>query len=281
MKRVVDSAVVSILLFFLIYFCMLPLSAAPVRILTLQEPPASFTNERYKVDGYITDIVNQLQQRVGQRINIELVPEARAQAEVKQHPNMIMFGISRLPFREDEYRWVGKVLVKPWVAYSLKSRNLFTTNLDELGQLGSVGVVRGDIRQTWLENLGLQNLSLVTNHIQNIQMLMKRRIDALVYEPVGLKFAAETHGFDLTLLQALFVVNHSDVWIVMSKQTPDAVFTLWHEAFNAMAEDGSILKIALQWQEKLIQDMNIETQVIDGILNYQLPSSISISPVYP
>ena len=239
-----------------------------IRILSVNEPPANYINENNEAEGYVVDIINALKMIVNSESKIEFTPEARALNLVKTQPNIILFSISRTPFREKHYRWVGQVFSKKWQVYALKESNIIINSLDDLKALPMIGLVRGDVREEWLINQKLTNLHSVTHHQQNIQRLLMGRVSAIVFEKPGLTQLFNEMGEDQSFIESVFTINETPVYIAMSKETPLATFTRWQNAFETLKNNGELLQISTTWQKKLMDDFNIESKISNQLLTF-------------
>ena len=237
------------------------------RIITVDEPPASFVNAQGEVDGYVTDIVKLMQKKMGDSSKIEVVPEVRALNVANHTANVLFFSFSRTTGREHNYHWLGLVSKKRWHLFTLQSSPLKVEQLSDLHSIGTIGVVRGDVREEWLKAEGFNNLYSVTQHKQSVQLLLKKRVDAIAYETQGLAYISQSLKLDRGVFKSAYVLNESDVYIAMSKQgTNQALLAKWQDAFNAIKLSGELLSISLKWQEKILQDYGLTVSVEDDIL---------------
>ncbi|MCF2947388.1 transporter substrate-binding domain-containing protein [Paraglaciecola aquimarina] len=254
-------------LFFLLCLICNSSFASKLRIITVNEPPASFINSQGKADGYVTEIIEALKAEVQSSARVEFVPEARALNIGLNHPNVVLFSFSRTPFREKNYHWVGLVLEKNWSVFALNNSDLKINSLADLRELPSVGVVRGDIREEWLINRKFLNLYSVTEHAHNVKGLLKNRVPVILYEQQGLAYLCQSLGIDTNLFKSLYVINKSEVYIAMSKKnTSKKLLNKWRKAFIKIKSNGVVEGIAQKWQQKIYADLNINSEINDSIL---------------
>lgn len=240
--------------------------AQDVQVFTVNEPPANYINGAGAAEGYVVDIVNLLQKKVGNRSKVIFLPEARALEMVKETPNVLFFSLSKTVPREENYHWIGQVMSKKWQVYALESNDITINNLRDLENLYSIGIVRGDVREEWLQSQNFTNLHSVTQHNQNILRLLMGRVPVIVYEEQGLAYFSHEMGIDFTLFKPVYTLRQSAVYIVMSKATPTHIVKLWQDAFEQLTQSGEIKKISLAWQQKLKQEFNISSEISKGIL---------------
>ncbi|WDE12965.1 substrate-binding periplasmic protein [Thalassomonas haliotis] len=243
------------------------INAEHFRIISVIEPPANFLNTRGEPDGFVTDIIHALQRKLNDNTQIEFIPEVRALRIAHKTPNILLFSFSKTQKRTPLFHWVGKVQSKNWHIISLKEQQLEIGDLQQLKALPSIGVVRGDVREEWLNEQGFTNISAVTNHEQNIRRLLSGRISSILYELQGLKHVADNLALDLKMFESVYIANQSDVYILMSKTgTSTTLFSRWQQAFSQLSQSGELKAIALKWQTRLRRQQNISSEVVDNIL---------------
>lgn len=255
------------------WFCLFLLmftvsaNASGLRVMSVVEPPSNYINASNLPDGYVTDIMQALMAEAGVVKIIDFVPEARAMRIMATQPNTILFSISRTPFREDKYHWIGHVMNKAWHVYALSSSKLQVGSLADLKKLPALGVVRGDVREEWLDNQGFSNLNSVTEHQQNIKLLLKGRVSAIAYEEQGLLYALNKTGQNRAMFKSLYTLNESNVYISMSRKgTRPATVDLWQSAFERIKANGTLANIAIKWQKRIKLEFGIETELKNGML---------------
>lgn len=255
-------------LFLLSLFIVLKSYGNQLTVISVVEPPSNYINADNLPDGYVTDIMQALMTEAGQVKVIEFVPEARAMHMMAKQPNIMLFSISRTKHREDKFHWIGHVMSKAWHVYARSDSDLNITSIDDLKKLSSLGVVRGDVREEWLSNQGFANLRSITEHEQNIRLLMKGRVDAIAYEEQGLLFALNKTNFDREMFKSIYQLNESDVYISMSKNgTNEATVKRWQAAFNRIKTNGILENIAKKWQKRMKAEFAIDTQLKEGKLS--------------
>ncbi len=86
-------------------------ASEPVRIISVNEPPANFINKAGYLIALFVDIIQALQDIVGNESIIEFIPEARALNIMDSQAN-VLFSVFHALNLEDKYHWVGKFLAK-------------------------------------------------------------------------------------------------------------------------------------------------------------------------
>lgn len=255
----------------LILLCCLalPVLAAPVTIIAVDEPPASFRNDVGTLDGYVIDLVRAMQTQLGNRDHIVMMPEQRALEMADTQPNVLLLGFTRTPEREQKYHMITPVLNKPWVLYGLKGRLMPFGHVEEARRLDSIGVVRGDVREKFLHQNGFDNLVAVARHGLNVRKLQSQRISALFFEPLGMAHECQRLAVDCQQFEELYRRRSNDVYLMMSRSgTSEATAKAWQDAAEQLRQQGIFEAIATQWAERIQQDYGIQSRYHEGRLEF-------------
>ena len=130
-----------------------------LRFISVNEAPANYVDENGEFDGFTTGIVKQLQRQLDINIPLEVMPEARAMMTLNSNANVVMFSISRTRQRESNYHWLGHVISKRWVLYSRYDSQDDVTSLQQVIDTKVNGVIRGDIREKWVNKLNAEKVA--------------------------------------------------------------------------------------------------------------------------
>ncbi|TXH97609.1 MAG: transporter substrate-binding domain-containing protein [Rheinheimera sp.] len=233
--------------------------AVALRILTVEEPPASFHDSAGQPDGFVVDIVKALQRQLKDNTLIELLPEGRAMLTAQQEPDVLLFSFSRTAEREALYHWLLPVLQKRWQIYLPAQSRLQLNSLADLRQLNAIGVVRGDVRESYLLQQGFTNLVAVTSHQQNLQMLNSGRVDAIAGDSLELAYQLR-QSQQATPLKLALTLRSSNVYLMMPKNADAGLVTRWQQAAKALQQSGELEQIAVQWQQRIRQELQINVQ---------------------
>jgi polar amino acid transport system substrate-binding protein len=233
-------------------------SLAP-RIITVEEPPASFVLPDGQADGFVVDIVKALQRELHDTTPIELLPEGRAMLTAQQEPNVLLFSFSRTAERENLYHWLLPVLQKRWQIYLPAQSPLQLNSLADLRKLNAIGVVRGDVRESYLLQQGFTNLVAVTSHQQNLQMLNSGRVDAIAGDSLELAYQLRQNQ-QATALKLALTLRSSNVYLIMPKNADAGLAARWQHAAKTLQQRGELEQIAVQWQQRIQQELHINVQ---------------------
>lgn len=244
-------------------------SVQALEIVAVDEPPASFVNDAGQMDGFVVDVAQELQRRLNSSEPIHMLPEQRALQRALEQPDVLLFAFSRTPQREQQFHLISHVLRKSWVMYARKEDGKPLESLDSARSVAAIGVVRGDVRTRYLQQQGFTNLQVVSSHENNVNKLLHRRIDLMVYEPLGMAYLCRRLDISPDRFEAVLTLKHSDVYMMMSRQGTDPeTVRLWQQAAQAMKDDGTFQRLTDKWVQKILADYGIVTEVNDGIPNF-------------
>jgi len=222
------------------------LHAASLRILTENLPPLNYVKDGVLV-GPSVEMVREIQRRIGSTEKIQVYPWARAYQIALEEENVVLFGVSHTPPREDKFRWVGPLATKRDILVAKKGSNQIIDSLEDAKKVGRIGVLRDDTKEEFLERNGFTNLDPVSDERKNAQKLMMGRIDLWVFKKPGLKTVCELAGVDYEAVEEVFHLRETKVDIAFSLKTPEAVVEQWRAAFADMVADGTVAAIRRKW----------------------------------
>lgn len=234
-----------------------------------ESPPGNFTNENGKITGLSVEVVQEIQRRIGNTTEIQLLTWARAYKTALNMPNVVLFSVARTPEREEKFHWISLVMRKPWALYGKKGAGLQTTSLEDAKKVRAVGVLRNDIRADWLKQQGFTNLDEASEHEHNIRKLLRGRVDLIFYAPHGVAHLCRKLGIDFHELEPVLFPHASLSYIVMSKNgTPPETVKLWQETAQQVKADGTFETLAEKWATYTREKDGIEAEVKDEALNF-------------
>jgi polar amino acid transport system substrate-binding protein len=220
--------------------------AASLRILTEDLPPLNYVKDGVLV-GPSVEMVREIQRRIGSTEKIQVYPWARAYQIALEEENVVLFGVSHTPPREDKFTWIGPLATKRDILVARKGAGLVINSLADAKRVRRIGVLRDDTKEEFLEGHGFTNLEPVSDERKNAQKLMMGRIDLWVFKKPGLKTVCELAGVDYDAVEEVFHLRETKVDIAFSLKTPPAVVEQWRAAFADMVADGTVAAIRSKW----------------------------------
>lgn len=243
--------------------------AEQLQILTVDEPPSSYVDEAGKVNGFAVDVVKAIQEELSDNTAITVMPEVRVLKTASESANVLLFGFSKTPDREEKYHMITLLLRKPWVLYARSEFNKELSDINDAKTVGSIGVVRGDVRSIYLDNLGFKNTEKVPYHELNVRMLMSNRVDMIFYEPLGLAYAMDHLSLSLDSVKEVLRPEESEVYLMMSKPGTDlALVKRWQEAADKLKQEGAFKRIADKWSEIISEQTGVKSEATANALNF-------------
>lgn len=160
-----------------------------LKLVTLQYPPYEY-EENNEIKGVAVEIVKEVFRRMGQPVNIKLLPWVRAVAMVENGLADGFFTVYKTPEREVFAHYSKEVLIMQVISFFVKEDSLITFNGD-LKKLRKykIGVVRGVSYGEKFDNAVkdkiLTDIEDVTIGEQNFYKLISSRIDIIVSNKFG------------------------------------------------------------------------------------------------
>ncbi len=236
--------------------------------LTSDEPPLNYLTESGQLQGISVDLVQELQQRLGEQKQIEVLPWLRAYRVASSSPNILLFTAARTLQREEMFHWILRVNRNAWMLYGHRDNAQKITNLEQAREVESIGVVRGDVREQLLLSMGFTNLVAMDDYAQLLKNLAHGRLTLAFYAASGFQLSAQKAGIDTQTLKPMLILKIPEAYIVLSKQgTSAATAERWIQAAKNLVKDGSYQRIAQLWVMRLKQEQGFDAHYADGALN--------------
>lgn len=199
-----------------------------------------------RVGGPATDAVEAILQRAGLTdYSVGLYPWARAYDMAQREPNVLIYLIARTPERENLFKWAAQLTRIEYHLYKLRERNdLRATDLNALRGF-SIGVLRDDVRHTFLQGQGFTRLVVSAQNTDNFRKLLNRQVDLVpMPERDARQFCLE-EGIPYDTLEPVLALDAlvKGLYMAFSPGTSDEVVERAREAFAALSAEGEILRL--------------------------------------
>lgn len=125
--------------------------------------------------------------------------------------------------------------------------------MNQLKKVPAIGVTRGDVREEYLIERNFSNLHSVTNHTQNVQLLLLGRLPLIAYEQLGLTSTCLSLRINCADITQVYKLNTASGYIMMSK-LPGTDADFLEQLSNAYIEilaNGTLENISKNWINKL------------------------------
>lgn len=226
--------------------------SATLEIVTTAFPPYQL-HHGDKIEGFATDIINEVLTLSGHRGHITVYPWARAYQIAQTEANTLIYSIAKTPERKKLFKWVGTIVPFNVYMWRLKSRkkDVQPKNLMEAKQY-IVGGVFDDIKATYLQKHGFiigKNLEMVRNDELNAKKLLSGHIDLLPSDELSFKYFLKNANLDISLVDKLFKIPEisNDLYIAASLKTPDSIVSDLKNALVKFKKSKKYQKIEAQY----------------------------------
>jgi polar amino acid transport system substrate-binding protein len=227
----------------------LRLLAAELPPYTFQVPPTSVSEIPGPGQGAVHDLVVEMAKRAGHSGRIEYLPWAEAQRIAKTEPNIGILSLTRSPERENEYRWIAKILTDDLIIVG--GQGIDVSALDKVRDRPT-GVLARSGAEALLKERGFTRIRPQTEEWMNARLIRQRRIDAWLAPRLMIIYAMLEARGDLAALTFGEIVRSSEIWLAGSRDLPDAEVAKWQKAFEAVKADGTYQRIADQYNRMKI-----------------------------
>jgi len=190
------------------------------------------------------DFVKEIQRRVGDNTDIDILPGARLIQNSKEKKNYVIFSLSRTEAREDQYHWISLVMRKPLVMFTKKSSSLNIKSLEDARKVENIGVLRGSMQENLLNENNFSNIKSVADHEQNLRKLISGRIDIMYHSMQGAAKLCKDLNIDFNELEPVLILQVSNSYIAMSKNSDISVVKEWQDAAEEIKADGTFDRLA-------------------------------------
>lgn len=244
----------SLTLTFLILLFAWNSKANEIQVLTEYFSPYQTESKTGELTGFSVDVVKAMYEQLNSKLNIQIIPWARAYFTALHDPNVLIFSIARTKEREDKFHWVGDLFEEQLYFWGLKSQ--FTEQFKQNEQLKAyrIAALRDSNISTYLSNNNYNKTHLLINAEQNLQMLFGNRVDLIIATKLTVKTRTEELGLDFNLLvhsEELTQLNNQ-LSIALSKTTSDNIVKQYQTAFKHIVAQGTLNKLQHKW--KIIND---------------------------
>lgn len=231
----------------LLSLCTFAASAANLHLLADDHPPLQF-QQHGRLSGYGVDLVHELAELTGDRVQLDQTPLRRALLLAAQTPDTGVFLILRSPEREAQYRWVGPALDVQVGLYSLGEHTTPLADLEQARHAGRIAAPRKWMGYGYLQKRGMDNLYGVESPEQMMNLLKLGRADLVVADDHTIASLARDAGIDPRQLHLRLPLVRQGIYIAFSPQTDAKQVAHWQTALEQLRQQGRLQRLAQQWQ---------------------------------
>lgn len=225
-----------------------------IRVVTEELPPFNMTVND-KLTGMSTEIVEAVLEHVGVTASIQSMPWARAYDMALHSDNVLIYSITHTPERDALFKWVGDIAPTRWYFYSLASKPIKLTSLDD-ARAYQTATVKQDVGEQFLAAQGFEvgrNLQSSNKYEFNYEKLVHGHVDLWISNEMNAFYLVRKAGDDpaRVLVRSLSMpVLGGDQGLSMafSRGTPDATVEKFRLGLKAIRQNGTYDAIARKWQ---------------------------------
>jgi len=199
-----------------------------------------------RVEGSATEVVEKTLQAAGfSDYQVKLYPWARAYDMALKEPGVLIFLIARTAAREQQFKWAGEIMKIQYHLYRLRDRSDISVKTLADARNYTIGVMRDDVRQQYLQSRGFQRLAVSAQWIDNFNKLIKRQVDLVpLTQDDASSLCAEAH-FDCAGLERVLTLDEASTGLYMaySASTADSTVQRTRAAFDKLKADGTVRRI--------------------------------------
>lgn len=221
--------------------------AGTLRILTEHNPPGQYLTASGELAGVTVALIQQLQQRLEEPAEIELLPWARAFEIARRDPHIALFETARTPERESWFQWVGPLKYVQTAIYGRADR-LGSDPLDTGLNAGLIACeYRHSLHVDLLQHHGYvegKNLVLTLHHGDCFQMLLRGRVDLVVlHDAVVAEREKQLQAQEGTGLYRLKQIREVELYLAFSLDVAPERIAAWQQALQQSYLDGSMRQL--------------------------------------
>jgi len=234
----------SVLATFLMLFVCLTADATPLQVVTEDSSYSALDGD--KVVGVASEVVEMTLANAGiTDYHMALYPWARAYDIARLEANVLIYPMIRSSAREGLFKWVGELEHVMPSFYKLRKRSdVLVTDLQDASHY-TVGVVRDDSRQQYLEGKGFSRMVVSANNLDNLRKLISGQVELIpMPEREAREQCADLH-IDFEDLESVFTLDElsKGLYVALSASTPDETVQRITAAFARLKQNGTVDRV--------------------------------------
>ena len=216
-------------------------------LITENYAPLNFSKDGM-VRGISVDVMVEMLKMSGSkktRKDISLQPWARGYKQVLENKNTALFAMSRTEAREELFKWVGPIIPSNIVLVAKKSQGIKINSVEDISQYNKIGVVRDDIGEQILLELGVpkENLHRTNSGTNTAKMLDKERVEMWAYGRIVALWNIKELGFNPDDYEEVYILKESQQYFAFHKDTEPTVIAKLQKALDELESNGKLKNI--------------------------------------
>jgi len=233
--------------FTLLMLLCLQAQAEPLQVVTEDSSYSELRDGR--VVGVASEVVEKTLAKAGVAdYHMALYPWARAYDMARLEPNVLIYPIIRSAEREPLFKWVGELDHVTPMFYKLRERRDVVVKSLQDAKNYSIGVVRDDSRQEYLEGKGFNKMVVSSNNLDNLRKLLSGQVALVPLPEREAREQCEDLHIAFEDLESVYTIDElsKGLYIALSLKTPDDTVKRITAAFAHLKDDGTLAKIMAQ-----------------------------------
>lgn len=176
---------------------------------------------------------------------LSLYPWARAYEKALHEPNVLIYPLTRTAIREASFKWVGEIDRVTIKFYKLRGRSGITLNSLEEAKRYTIGVVRNDTKQTFLEQQGFTRLVVSADNHDNFHKLLNQQVQLVPMSETSARLASADAHVDFASLEDIYSIDDQParIYMAFSRDTPDEIVDKARRSFEQLEASGAVARI--------------------------------------
>ncbi|HEY8908006.1 MAG TPA: transporter substrate-binding domain-containing protein [Rhodoferax sp.] len=199
-----------------------------------------------RIAGPATEVVEKTLQAAGLTdYQLKLYPWARAYDMALKEPGVLIYLIARTPVREQQFQWAGEIMKIQYHLYRLRARTNIQVKTLADAKNYTIGVMRDDVRQQYLQTKGFFRLAMSAQSIDNFNKLINGQVDLVpLTEDDANSLCLQAH-FDCAGLERVLTLDEasSGLYMAYSTSTQASIVQKTRAAFDKLKADGTVRRI--------------------------------------
>jgi polar amino acid transport system substrate-binding protein len=163
-------------------------------------------------------------------------------------PNVVIYPMIRNVEREALFHWVGELEPVTQLLYRLRARPDVVVGALQDARNYTVGVVRDDARQQYLESQHFSRMVVSANNLDNLRKLLSGQVALVPMPEREAREQCRDLNVSFDLLESVYTINDlsQSLYIALSLKTPPDTVKRVTEAFARLKADGTVAKALAQ-----------------------------------
>lgn len=240
-------------------------------IYTEQFPPYNF-RDNHEIRGINVDLIAETCVKAGILCHFQLLPWSRAMSNTLATDNSGLISTSRLPTREEQFRWVGPLVSSRACLYKLRERSDIKVS-DKRSLLNyTIGVTRDDVYEKILLRWGFhegKNYLAYSKKFEEIRMFKLKKHDLIFASPLVLE--RQFSKYDISIDDVIPVLEVQDDalkgnYLALNKAVSGSLTEKMQSVLEALKNNGFVSKTIAKYETFRIQEQS-DTDIQNPCLN--------------